>query len=208
MLRVLGAARKREVKATKNLSVIVLFFALCWFPLYTINCVQAFCPECIVPTPLLDCCIILSHLNSAGNPLLYAYHLKVISSLGLPSPQICSDRLRVLDGLIRLSFPATPQDFRAALRALLFGPGSAGSASALDLGPTTAVSSSRCAPRGPLAALAASAPSPVPGGRQARPLARVATPSAEGLAPAAAITGSKGDHRLASSGSPSGAFGE
>lgn len=76
MLRVLGAARKREVKATQNLSIIVLFFVLCWFPLYTINCVQAFCPQCYVPPAVLDCCIILSHLNSAGNPLLYAYHLK------------------------------------------------------------------------------------------------------------------------------------
>lgn len=77
MLRVLGAARKREVKATQNLSIIVLFFVLCWFPLYTINCVQAFCPQCHVPAAIMDFCIILSHLNSAGNPLLYAYHLKV-----------------------------------------------------------------------------------------------------------------------------------
>lgn len=76
MLRVLGAARKREVKATQNLSIIVLFFMVCWIPLYTINCVQAFCTSCTVPQNYLDCCIILSHLNSAGNPLLYAYHLR------------------------------------------------------------------------------------------------------------------------------------
>lgn len=75
-LRVLGAARKSEVKATQNLSTIVAFFAVCWMPLYTINCVQAFCDECLVPAPLLHACIVLSHLNSAGNPLLYAYHLK------------------------------------------------------------------------------------------------------------------------------------
>lgn len=75
-LRVLGAARKSEVKATQNLSIIVAFFAVCWMPLYTINCVQAFCDECPVPTSLIHACIVLSHLNSAGNPLLYAYHLK------------------------------------------------------------------------------------------------------------------------------------
>lgn len=75
-LRVLGAARKSEVKATQNLSIIVAFFAVCWMPLYTINCVQAFCDDCPVPAPLMHGCIILSHLNSAGNPLLYAYHLK------------------------------------------------------------------------------------------------------------------------------------
>ncbi|XP_076653753.1 adenosine receptor A2b isoform X1 [Halictus rubicundus] len=76
MLRLLGAARKREVKATQNLSRIVIFFIICWFPLYTINCVMAFCPRCKVNDILMNFCIILSHLNSAGNPLLYAYHLK------------------------------------------------------------------------------------------------------------------------------------
>ncbi|XP_026811509.1 adenosine receptor A2b-like [Rhopalosiphum maidis] len=75
-LRVLGAARKSEVKATQNLSIIVAFFAVCWMPLYTINCVQAFCDDCPVPASLMHGCIVLSHLNSAGNPLLYAYHLK------------------------------------------------------------------------------------------------------------------------------------
>lgn len=76
MLRLLGAAQKREVKATQNLSRIVIFFIICWFPLYTINCIKAFCPDCEVSSFLLDFCIILSHMNSAGNPLLYAYHLK------------------------------------------------------------------------------------------------------------------------------------
>ncbi|KAH8382283.1 hypothetical protein KR009_002677 [Drosophila setifemur] len=76
MLRVLGAARKRDVKATQNLSIIVLFFMICWIPLYTINCIKAFCPTCYVHPKLTLFCIILSHLNSAVNPVLYAYHLK------------------------------------------------------------------------------------------------------------------------------------
>lgn len=76
MLRLLGAQQKREVKATQNLSRIVAFFIICWFPLYTINCIMAFCPDCQVSPFLLNFCIILSHLNSVGNPVLYAYHLK------------------------------------------------------------------------------------------------------------------------------------
>lgn len=76
MLRLLGAAQKREVKATQNLSRIVIFFIICWFPLYTINCIEAFCPNCEISDFLLNFSIILSHLNSVGNPLLYAYHLK------------------------------------------------------------------------------------------------------------------------------------
>ncbi|XP_055610309.1 uncharacterized protein LOC129757198 [Uranotaenia lowii] len=76
MLRVLGAAQKREVKATQNLSIIVMFFMVCWIPLYTINFIVAFCRDCRIPSTLMFFCIILSHLNSAVNPLLYAYHLK------------------------------------------------------------------------------------------------------------------------------------
>ncbi|XP_072944032.1 adenosine receptor A3 [Epargyreus clarus] len=76
MLRVLGAAQKREVKATQNLSIIVFFFIVCWIPLYTINAVKAFMPELDIPNTLTYFCIIFSHLNSAINPLLYAYHLK------------------------------------------------------------------------------------------------------------------------------------
>lgn len=76
MLRVLGAAQKREVKATQNLAIIVFFFIVCWIPLYTINAITAFRPETDIPKLLTDFCIILSHVNSAVNPLLYAYHLK------------------------------------------------------------------------------------------------------------------------------------
>lgn len=95
MLRVLGAAQKREVKATQNLSIIVLFFIICWMPLYTINCVKAFCPDCYVHEKLTFFAIILSHLNSAVNPLLYAYHLRdfraalktfIMKMVGIDSP--------------------------------------------------------------------------------------------------------------------------
>ncbi|KAF2898504.1 hypothetical protein ILUMI_07675 [Ignelater luminosus] len=77
MLRMLGAQQKREVKATQNLSIIVLFFMICWIPLYTINFILAFCKDCFqVNSTFMLFCVILSHLNSAGNPLLYAYHLR------------------------------------------------------------------------------------------------------------------------------------
>lgn len=76
MLRVLGAAQKREVKATQNLAIIVFFFIICWIPLYTINAIKTFKPELDIPNPLTYVCIIISHLNSAINPILYAYHLK------------------------------------------------------------------------------------------------------------------------------------
>lgn len=66
---------KREVRTAKNLAIIVVFFMICWIPLYTVNCVQAFCSKCKVPIWLLDTFIVLSHVNSALNPFLYAYHM-------------------------------------------------------------------------------------------------------------------------------------
>lgn len=76
MVRMLGVHQTNEVKVTQNLAIIVLFFMICWIPLYTINCILAFRPDFHVNSTFMLCCIILSHLNSAGNPILYAYHLK------------------------------------------------------------------------------------------------------------------------------------
>ncbi|VEN44315.1 unnamed protein product [Callosobruchus maculatus] len=76
MIRMLGVQQTNEVKATQNLAIIVLFFMICWIPLYTINCILAFRQEFYVNETFMQCCIILSHMNSAGNPLLYAYHLR------------------------------------------------------------------------------------------------------------------------------------
>lgn len=96
MLRVLGAARKRDVKATQNLSIIVLFFMICWLPLYTINCIKAFWPDYYIHPKITFFCIILSHLNSAVNPVLYAYHLRdfraalktfILKIFGIEEPQ-------------------------------------------------------------------------------------------------------------------------
>ncbi|CAG7837722.1 unnamed protein product [Allacma fusca] len=76
MMRIMQSEKRREAKAAKKLGIIVLFFMLCWMPLYTINCIQAFEPNFKVPPILMNFTIILSHANSALNPFLYAYHLK------------------------------------------------------------------------------------------------------------------------------------
>jgi hypothetical protein len=52
------------------------FFIYFSQPLYTINCVNAFCSECMTNQTVLYFAIILSHVNSSINPLLYSYHLK------------------------------------------------------------------------------------------------------------------------------------
>ncbi|XP_065282120.2 adenosine receptor A2b [Dermacentor albipictus] len=66
---------KREVRTAKALLSIVLFFMICWFPLYTLNCIKAFCVGCEAPHWVFDVLIVLSHANSALNPFLYAYRM-------------------------------------------------------------------------------------------------------------------------------------
>lgn len=67
---------RKEVTKTKDLSVIVLLFMLCWMPLNTANCILAFCKTCKIPLQLMEFFIVLSHANSAINPFLYAYQMK------------------------------------------------------------------------------------------------------------------------------------
>ena len=69
---------RREVKKAQKLFVIVLFFMFCWLPLYTSNTIMAFCQKsyCKPSDNLMDILIILSHINSAGSPFLYAFQMK------------------------------------------------------------------------------------------------------------------------------------
>ncbi|XP_071944528.1 adenosine receptor A2b-like [Antedon mediterranea] len=72
---VLSSSLRQEIRAAKSLGVIVIFFMLSWLPLTIMNTVFALHPSSAVnfPPMLLKFFILLSHANSAGNPLLYAY---------------------------------------------------------------------------------------------------------------------------------------
>ncbi|CAH2295416.1 adenosine receptor A2a [Pelobates cultripes] len=68
---------QREVHAAKSLAIIVGLFALCWLPLHIINCFNLFCEGCDrPPTWLMYFAILLSHVNSVVNPLIYAYRIR------------------------------------------------------------------------------------------------------------------------------------
>ena len=68
------SAYKRDVKAVKSVGVIIVIFAMCWFPLSIINLRTALCPACsVLSVTIFDVFIVLSHANSAINPFIYAY---------------------------------------------------------------------------------------------------------------------------------------
>ncbi|NXN72553.1 AA3R protein, partial [Himantopus himantopus] len=71
-----GTVCRKEYNKVKYLSLILFLFALCWLPLGILNCISYFCPSCTIPQPLLYLGILLSHANSAMNPVVYAFKIQ------------------------------------------------------------------------------------------------------------------------------------
>ena len=65
---------KKEVKAAKSLAIVIVLFAFCWIPIHILNTMSLICStSCPYPLELLLATIVLSHANSAVNPVIYAY---------------------------------------------------------------------------------------------------------------------------------------
>lgn len=70
-------ARLRHIKTAKTTAVIVGVFIITWTPLYTINSYLYFCgSNCYCPLWLLHFAIVLSHANSAVDPLMYGFAMR------------------------------------------------------------------------------------------------------------------------------------
>uniref|UniRef100_G3PQZ4 G-protein coupled receptors family 1 profile domain-containing protein n=1 Tax=Gasterosteus aculeatus TaxID=69293 RepID=G3PQZ4_GASAC len=65
-----------ETRKATSLFLVLFLFMACWMPIHIINCVLLFCPRCDVPMSLTLAAILLSHVNSALNPILYAYRMR------------------------------------------------------------------------------------------------------------------------------------
>ncbi|NWY36628.1 AA3R protein, partial [Sylvia atricapilla] len=65
-----------ELRTAKSLALVLLLFVISWLPLCIINCVFYFHPESHIPPHLIYLAILLSHANSAMNPIVYAYKIK------------------------------------------------------------------------------------------------------------------------------------
>lgn len=67
---------QKEIRAAKSLSIIVGLFAVCWLPVHILNCLTLFYKELKKPDVIMYVAIILSHANSAVNPIIYAYRIQ------------------------------------------------------------------------------------------------------------------------------------
>ncbi|KAJ8258293.1 hypothetical protein COCON_G00173050 [Conger conger] len=66
----------KELKLAKSLALVLFLFALGWLPLHVLNCITLFCPACHKPMILTYTAILLTHGNSAVNPVVYAFRIK------------------------------------------------------------------------------------------------------------------------------------
>lgn len=67
---------RKELKLAKSLALVLFLFIVCWLPIHIMNCINFFCPECHVPKFAMYIGIFMSHVNSALNPLVYAFRIK------------------------------------------------------------------------------------------------------------------------------------
>ncbi|XP_029375939.1 adenosine receptor A2b isoform X2 [Echeneis naucrates] len=67
---------QKEIRAAKSLSIIVGLFAVCWLPVHILNCLTLFYRDLKKPEAVMFVAIILSHANSAVNPIIYAYRIQ------------------------------------------------------------------------------------------------------------------------------------
>ncbi|XP_056414237.1 adenosine receptor A3-like [Hyla sarda] len=69
----------KDYKITISLVIVMSMYALCWLPISILNCITYFYPN-VVQTkgfvPALYLSILLSHLNSVINPIIYSLKIK------------------------------------------------------------------------------------------------------------------------------------
>lgn len=67
---------RKEFKLAKSLALVVFLFAVCWLPIHIMNCMTFFCSKCYIPEYATYVGIFMSHVNSALNPMVYAFRIK------------------------------------------------------------------------------------------------------------------------------------
>ncbi|XP_015214427.2 trace amine-associated receptor 1-like [Lepisosteus oculatus] len=94
-----GVQRQREKKAAKTLGIVMGVFLICWTPFFVCNTMDPFI-DYSVPPLLVDALVWFGYLNSAFNPIVYAFFyswfrraLRIIVFGKVFHPQSCRTKL-------------------------------------------------------------------------------------------------------------------
>lgn len=102
--------KSREIKTTIVLIITVVFFVICWCPLYIVDIISYFFPNCMsVSVEVINAMIIMRHVNSVLNPFLYSYHMKGFrqSAKHALAKIFCCRKTRRSDWSVKNTSPST-----------------------------------------------------------------------------------------------------
>ncbi|XP_065135447.2 adenosine receptor A1-like [Paramisgurnus dabryanus] len=71
---------QKERELASSLALVLALFAICWFPIHIMNTLSHFYPSLNMPSLVVQIGILLSHGNSAVNPIVYAFKFPKIKT--------------------------------------------------------------------------------------------------------------------------------
>ncbi|XP_037390678.1 adenosine receptor A1-like [Pygocentrus nattereri] len=84
---------QREHRLAASLVLVLVLFVVCWLPLFLMFIVRLYGHNITVPTVAIDIGVVLSHANSAVNPIVYAFKIpKIKEACKKLWRRVCHDR--------------------------------------------------------------------------------------------------------------------